>query len=875
MWLCGGIRSPHWKRGRDYAESPTTPCAMIEDALLDFMALSLVASRLDTSTALAARKDLGEHGIAPRRVVATDVFAREDAVGENKRAAGLPTQASTSLARETLEKLVAPVRVGLGERLLSRLGWRPGQGVGPRLKRKPQPKHPVVKSKLYGCQLPPSSTWTLQGGNSEGEEEDEDEEFAPSHATFAPSDMVPLTFVPLPLRWGLGYRGLNQSSLGPSYLLPTLELMEVVTQGSAPHKKKAVRITGQAFGVGLADDDDDEDDPVYTVDRPERYDSELGGPEPEQGLGWTGPPPATGYKRGEKHRPGMALPAFQAASRPVDPDKFFPPPTPPRGYCPWPPFLAKGEMVSQIVPDVGTGVKGRHELDASQRAQMLEIPAQSVTPVVPAVQEAVTLEAPKSVFDLLSEADRSRLMQIRRDLHPAIAQASPDPPGPVCPIPSLNVSAISVKPTFTPFTEDLGKQTRYAEFLQTLKAGKSEKAVASGLTEWEREREKEEFAQAAAIFRPLHAAMAARFTSGSEGTEEDKVEVPIQEETDSSEKTNAAKLKMFGKLTREELEWHPDPLLCKRFNVPNPYPGCSMVGLPTVAKDKFSLFNFLSVETVPSHPKSQPPLPPVQAALSEAEMPALSTPPMQYDSISTSGLATQDRPCPVPTATAPDPSKKMVDGSTPRPASSASLNDRPSEITGPEGGQIGRPSMDLFRAIFANSSESDTSEDSQLEDEEEEAPVKEDQTTNVFIHSIDAASHSELVEEPNKYEKVEATAKEEEKMQEDLTFGPKLPPMTVPKPSTPVDLNCPLQERSGRRHSKEHHHKETKKKKKKKKKSKKEEKKRRKQKAKKAERGTHLNENSASDTSSDSTSDRALPSDREILQRLRTTSAVR
>jgi len=39
------------------------------------------------------------------------------------------------------------------------------------------------------------------------------------------------------------------------------------------------------------------------------------------------------------------------------------------------------------------------------------------------------------------------------------------------------------------------------------------------------------------------------------------------------DKQAAVKMKMFGKLTRETFEWHPDKLLCKRFNVPNPYPG--------------------------------------------------------------------------------------------------------------------------------------------------------------------------------------------------------------------------------------------------------------------------------------------------------------
>ena len=51
---------------------------------------------------------------------------------------------------------------------------------------------------------------------------------------------------------------------------------------------------------------------------------------------------------------------------------------------------------------------------------------------------------------------------------------------------------------------------------------------------------------------------------------------------------------MFGRLTRERFEWHPDRVLCKRFNVANPYPGNTMVGVPKVKRDKYSVFNFLN-----------------------------------------------------------------------------------------------------------------------------------------------------------------------------------------------------------------------------------------------------------------------------------------
>lgn len=92
---------------------------------------------------------------------------------------------------------------------------------------------------------------------------------------------------------------------------------------------------------------------------------------------------------------------------------------------------------------------------------------------------------------------------------------------------------------------------------------------------------------------------------------------------DLDDKQAAVKMKMFGQLTRETFEWYPDKLLCKRFNVPDPYPGYAtqialnrlrltpnsaklkshsdwscrsgIVGLPKVKRDKFSVFNFLTV----------------------------------------------------------------------------------------------------------------------------------------------------------------------------------------------------------------------------------------------------------------------------------------
>ncbi|VDL18452.1 unnamed protein product [Hymenolepis diminuta] len=43
---------------------------------------------------------------------------------------------------------------------------------------------------------------------------------------------------------------------------------------------------------------------------------------------------------------------------------------------------------------------------------------------------------------------------------------------------------------------------------------------------------------------------------------------------------NAAANETYGVLTRRTLTWHPASLLCKRFNVPNPYPDSTFVGCP-------------------------------------------------------------------------------------------------------------------------------------------------------------------------------------------------------------------------------------------------------------------------------------------------------
>jgi hypothetical protein len=50
--------------------------------------------------------------------------------------------------------------------------------------------------------------------------------------------------------------------------------------------------------------------------------------------------------------------------------------------------------------------------------------------------------------------------------------------------------------------------------------------------------------------------------------------VALFQATEDEDKVQAVRMGMFGPVTRQSFEWHPHALLCRRMNVPEPYPGC-------------------------------------------------------------------------------------------------------------------------------------------------------------------------------------------------------------------------------------------------------------------------------------------------------------
>ena len=276
----------------------------------------------------------------------------------------------------------------------------------------------------------------------------------------------------------------------------------------------------------------------------------------------------------------------------------------------------------------------------------------------------------------------------------------------------------------------------------------------SGLTEWERERENEEFARSAALYRPLNSTMAARFTSAKQPDDHRIVyeEVPApQESSDSSDQTRAASMKMFGKLTRDSFEWHPENTLCKRFNIPNPYPGSRVVGVPKVRRPKFTLGNLIT----PQQPR----------ALTYEQSSTISNDDSKSEMLGTTSTSV-DEPIPsdsksasfelatkafvAPSVTTPVVDMDMRSGDT---QLSKSQEDKTNEKqTEGVNSASKRPSMDLFKAIFADSS----SDESEASDGEDEGGKETAETEPVSIqasknkpHEKPSSSHIDLRTEDN------------------------------------------------------------------------------------------------------------------------------
>ncbi|XP_018618651.1 G patch domain-containing protein 1 isoform X2 [Scleropages formosus] len=844
-------------------------------------------------------EDFSEHGIAPSEITTTEDFASGPRDQIRDKARALSSLVAPIPGDNVLEDLISPARTSVGIELLRKMGWKEGQGVGPRAKRKPRTQKADGGPRVYGCALPPN-------GSEESEEEDD---YVPENVTFAPKDVTPIDFTPKDDLHGLGYRGLDpqQALMGVSstghvdlFTLDSDRTSSLFGDNQMRHRRRA-GVSGQAFGVGALEDDDED---IYHRDTLSNYDSVLGGEEPGDGLyGWTAPEQYNQKKKGsntEASYLGKILEGFTLASKAPEAKSIFPPPDLPRDFRPMhyfrpvvdvanvSPIVAQALLVSGGQMSTESAEKGRHQLDASQRRSLLG---------------ESSLKGPTSVFDLLDSKDKERLEGIRRSAEErktvafapeesrgAIVTASTAPAATTFsrnalssrfqPPDSERLLSAWRSPTadtaqpFRPFEKNPEKQERYDLYISKLKQGRKdalESSLDPNMTEWERGRERDEFVRAAMLYKPSSSSLSCRFTRAKHQDDDNSVEVPRDQENDVDDKQAAVRMKMFGKLTRDTFEWHPDKLLCKRFNIPDPYPGSGLVGLPKVKRDKFSVFNFLTLsdsglgDNGNQHAAPAAPLGTPKTAQpgkkSRWDIPAEAEPPK--DPLGTFLSMARSE------ASAPQQGQSSETTSTP------TLESKPEPV---EGEEDNRPPMDLFKAIFASSSDEKSSSEEESEDEDNESGPEQ---TELVPHALLPPSSSAVPEVkppvtyPDPAPPPPPPPLPQEPELEEEEFGPRLPPPSSSGPEHQSSISSWTQAEVHKKKSKEKHkakkelrHKEKKHKKKSKNHKSKDKKKKKKKKRNKAVETTGSSGDSEEDSSSSTDNCSEGVSTTELLKRM-------
>uniref|UniRef100_A0A182SXG2 G-patch domain-containing protein n=1 Tax=Anopheles maculatus TaxID=74869 RepID=A0A182SXG2_9DIPT len=216
-------------------------------------------------------EDLGEFGIAPQRVQAKEDFAHNSASARsNKRRLELSFSKGPIPGQPVLRALLEPAKEKTAVKILKKMGWREGQGIGERQTKgeKKRANERTSKEqyimKMYGCEMPGRSEQTI--GTENDRDNGSDSSDSDYEITFAPDDFDPLVAALKDNTFGLGYSGLDRGESSKAFRL--FDTLEVVDRNN-----KKLSIRGQAFGIGALEDDDDLD--VYARDDMARYDFSL------------------------------------------------------------------------------------------------------------------------------------------------------------------------------------------------------------------------------------------------------------------------------------------------------------------------------------------------------------------------------------------------------------------------------------------------------------------------------------------------------------------------------------------------------------------------------------------------------------------------
>jgi G patch domain-containing protein 1 len=512
----------------------------------------------------------------------------------------------------------------VGVKLLKKMGWKEGKGIGPKVRR---------------------AARADDGGDLSDE----------MHL-FAPDDPQMISFNRKTDHKGLGYSGEARlpSSQDEPFAKSGDEEETGLKAGLGRNPMKKSKAGG--FGVGILNDTGSDDEDLYQMGPKISYTKVLGGSKKAEkkkrsALGSANPLVAakpvfmstktkdakavSGFRKchdGRLPLDGFVLSSEldDFASISLQDDKYKPPEVP----LDW-----KSSKTTQQ----GQARLGYVSTADAAKASTLNAHSRS------ALLGEETLPG-KSVFDFLSPSARARIVAVsgKSNLPPAGGEKPPqgyemtaEEQSKVLQnsVPHLDAS-VAVQALargvggWMPYAEDEAKRSRYRAYLET-QAGTREGLPLreENMTKDEWIIEMQEFAQAAQVFKPVKGLIASRFTSSSlqpqgtpdtgSGTSTDSLLTkPAAKPEDPAEA--AAKLGMFGPMTRSVQTFYPTRLLCKRFNVkppaivqPEPGDDTSQHGMP-----KAPSFQPYSFQT-PPNPDVGPAAKPVEHQLLQELRPPL------------------------------------------------------------------------------------------------------------------------------------------------------------------------------------------------------------------------------------------------------------
>lgn len=488
----------------------------------------------------------------------------------------------------------------MGIKLLKRMGWKEGQGIGPKIRR----------------------TARLDTGANKNGASRADEGSAETYL-FAPENVRMIAFVKKLDRKGLGYAG--EASLAPMAAAGT---RKGPSTGSSDEdeedgplirprigKKKAKPSRG-GIGIGILNDTGSDDEDPYEIGPRISYNRVIGGDKKKKKKTTTAVNPSlrsapvlitrkdalskAGKNLRKCHDGRLPLAGFSfgtdtdTLTSMINSDVKYPPP--------------------EIPPDWKSAKKprGSDAANNSNGSYLSTADAAKASKLDPQARAALLGEAQlpgKSVFDFLSADARQRLAAAsgKSNLPPALGEI---PAGyALTPeekqrelasqVPALEketaIAALTRSAAGgtgggnTPYADDDAKRGRYRAYLEHA-AGYSKAAALPAKPPTQRPedylREMREFHSVARIFRPMSGMMASRFTTSSSSTSStmatrsaadtnsggstDLLSKPAKVKAPADPAEEAAALGMFGAMTRSTADFYPTRLLCKRFNVRPP-----------------------------------------------------------------------------------------------------------------------------------------------------------------------------------------------------------------------------------------------------------------------------------------------------------------